>query len=717
MTSEEKEAHTSSADSLSVCPTNNDGGDTVAFEFEEVQEMHGARTDSLMTVSSDFALSPFLYGAPPSHGRDTPRPKVASDVDFRIARVRTPASWKRSRADTTDADSSHLPSVDEAEFDEQDVLHQACLHGDICELDEAVFSEKKQNERDFATILDHEFAGMRHMLARAQARLAEHNCDGSTTNRFRNHVVQANGVGPGPLCSMDESTTVLASRKSCESNESLAMDYQCTIIQPNGRSNGRRNFKRSSTNRNGMSFAQRLQDIKRAERGTDFMDLLRGRAAPVGLAGTAGIMRSHCRKSVRAVEMMFMRERICLESLLRSPRWELLVVLAILTNTLFMGIEVDVLARYGKENDGASVVLIAVSSTYTAFFFLEVILRLLHQGRRFFYPFTDTVCWNLMDTVIVGFALFETCTDTLLTTAGSTEGMDNVVLIKVFRFVRMTKIFRIARLTRFMPALRTLIMSLAGTMKSAFWAIALMNLTIYMFALVLTQSVVDYHIDKGYKDKYLEMFFGTVLSSMFTLSKAILGGISWHEVVLPLEKVNSFCVLIFLVYVGFMYFAVVNVVTAVFCESAIQTSKMDEDLAIQQQLSLKELYRRKLEVVFHEVDTDGSSMITAEELESYLEAEMSGAFFEYLELDVKNAKEFLALLTTDRYGGVNMEQFIDGVSRLRGHASALELAQLTNETRTNSAAMLEALRSIEERITHVGKLFDTSFPDPEVMKS
>eukprot|EP00413_Alexandrium_margalefii_P030028 CAMPEP_0204556198 /NCGR_PEP_ID=MMETSP0661-20131031/29422_1 /ASSEMBLY_ACC=CAM_ASM_000606 /TAXON_ID=109239 /ORGANISM="Alexandrium margalefi, Strain AMGDE01CS-322" /LENGTH=59 /DNA_ID=CAMNT_0051563305 /DNA_START=56 /DNA_END=231 /DNA_ORIENTATION=+ len=59
---------------------------------------------------------------------------------------------------------------------------------------------------------------------------------------------------------------------------------------------------------------------------------------------------------------------------------------------------------------------------------------------------------------------------------------------------------------------------------------------------------------------------------MFTLFQAITGGISWHEPVETLGQVSVMLVWLFTAYLSFTYFAVMNVVTGVFCNSAIESA-------------------------------------------------------------------------------------------------------------------------------------------------
>merc|ERR1712048_1314425 len=109
-----------------------------------------------------------------------------------------------------------------------------------------------------------------------------------------------------------------------------------------------------------------------------------------------------------------------------------------------------------------------------------------------------------------------------------------------------------------------------------------MLLFIYVFAMILTQAVGGFKETNGCADAPdLCEYWGGLFVSMLSLFKAIAGGISWHEILVPLQKnLDATWVMVFLFYVVFLYFAVLNVITGVFCESAIQSAKSDQEMVM-----------------------------------------------------------------------------------------------------------------------------------------
>merc|ERR1719329_1673901 len=75
----------------------------------------------------------------------------------------------------------------------------------------------------------------------------------------------------------------------------------------------------------------------------------------------------------------------------------------------------------------------------------------------------------------------------------------------------------------------------------------------------------------------LRFYWGSLAQAMLALFLSISGGVSWVEIVVPLMKIDMFWLATFLVFDGFVYFAVLNVVTGVFCQSAIESAQKDEE--------------------------------------------------------------------------------------------------------------------------------------------
>merc|ERR1712032_1217943 len=68
----------------------------------------------------------------------------------------------------------------------------------------------------------------------------------------------------------------------------------------------------------------------------------------------------------------------------------------------------------------------------------------------------------------------------------------NVRLIRMTRIAKMIRLLRIAGLLKFFRALRTIVYQIGGTLRSVFWALILMLLINYVFAMIMVQTIGDF---------------------------------------------------------------------------------------------------------------------------------------------------------------------------------------------------------------------------------
>merc|ERR1712025_1051523 len=102
---------------------------------------------------------------------------------------------------------------------------------------------------------------------------------------------------------------------------------------------------------------------------------------------------------------------------------------------------------------------------------------------------------------------------------------------------------------------------------------------IYVFAVTITQAIVD-HLppEDDQQPEALVAYWGSVDVSMMTLFQAITGGESWRFCWTVLMDFYPAMAAFLTVYVAFTYFAVLNVLTGVFCSSAIEATQRNPDI-------------------------------------------------------------------------------------------------------------------------------------------
>lgn len=382
-----------------------------------------------------------------------------------------------------------------------------------------------------------------------------------------------------------------------------------------------------------------------------------------------------------------LREESCVGKVVGSKAFELVFATLILTNSLLIAAEVQWRATHlGEEMPFAFDV---VGHVYSAAFCVELVMRILASPKlKTFFCGPDWF-WAWMDLVVVTTSVFEIFLDVILLALGvhAGDGFKNIQAFRILRIVRVTRLMRalrLQRLIRFVQALRTLIFSIVMTLKSLVWAMVLLFMIMFVFAITITQATIDHMVDNGQDPdptNPLVVYWGSLDTTMATLFQSIAGGLSWRDAVLPLHEVSRIVAYVFTTYIFFVYFAVLNVVTGVFCSSAIETAQSNPELVAHSLVQNREKYIDNLRWLFSKVDDDLSGVITINELDTLLNSDLTRAYFQAMELDSIDTWTLFKLIDVDRSGMVEIEEFISGCEALRGAAKSLDIANMLYENR------------------------------------
>lgn len=346
---------------------------------------------------------------------------------------------------------------------------------------------------------------------------------------------------------------------------------------------------------------------------------------------------------------------------------------SIICSAISIGAQTDWMARNWAED--SPLVFKLLDHFFCLIFTVEMVLRIYVHRCRFFRE-----VWNIFDFIVVSLQLSEVMVfvvGSIILRVKITSNSDFKGSLPLLRILRLVRILRIARVLHIFSELRTLIVSIAVCFRSVCWCGVMLLLMVYIISVYLTQVVTDHKVKFRHEmeleeEEELQKFYGALTTSMLTLYETISEGIHWHDVMDPLvEYCNPWLALVFFFYISFTIFAVLNVVTGVFVESAIQTINDDKKAVLMYQM-------REL---FQSADTDGSGTIDMEEFWSQLESPKMQAYLKAVDLHPEEARELFNLLDMDESDEIPIEDFVHGCLRLHGQAKAIDLATFMHEYR------------------------------------
>lgn len=352
--------------------------------------------------------------------------------------------------------------------------------------------------------------------------------------------------------------------------------------------------------------------------------------------------------------------------------FEAVVSLMIFLSAAHVGIQTDYMCRNLTDAKLPPVYRV-FDIIFMCFFTVELGFRLIVHRWTFFSM--RGRLWNMFDLLLVVGQMFEEAIG-LITSGNKNTGLPSAFLLRIIRVLRCVRTIRLLQVMRFADELRLLVSCIMHSLKAFSWSLALIMMMIYMASVYFALGVQLYRVEQinapVNSEAYLasvelEALAGNVPLAMLSLFQALTGGMDWNDMAKPMmDHVAWWWGIIFFFYVSFMLFAVLNVVTAIFVENAIERSE-----------SVKQVQKmNKASRLFKSLDLDGSGQITCDEIMNNLESQQVQEFFRSINVHTSEAKALFDLLDNDGGDGLDFQEFIGGCMRLQGPARSVDLVKL-----------------------------------------
>eukprot|EP00435_Cladocopium_sp_Y103_P075416 s15_g57.t1 len=176
----------------------------------------------------------------------------------------------------------------------------------------------------------------------------------------------------------------------------------------------------------------------------------------------------------------------------------------------------------------------------------------------------------------------------------------------------------------------------------------------------------------------LKTYFGDLHMSMHTLFRSVSGGIDWGMVAHTLEEVHWIWMYLFSLYVAFCMFAVLNVMTGIFCQVAVESSWNDPQLLLQHSMVERERQRDLIRQLFESFRQETTRRkITLIDIEDNFEDDGVQGLMNLLETGWSLFKQ----LDDNGDASISEEEFVSGVFRLKGAAKSWDMEKILQEQR------------------------------------
>eukprot|EP00931_Biecheleriopsis_adriatica_P017243 TRINITY_DN12420_c0_g3_i1.p1 TRINITY_DN12420_c0_g3~~TRINITY_DN12420_c0_g3_i1.p1 ORF type:complete len:535 (+),score=100.00 TRINITY_DN12420_c0_g3_i1:30-1607(+) len=379
------------------------------------------------------------------------------------------------------------------------------------------------------------------------------------------------------------------------------------------------------------------------------------------------------------------REKTCLKRVVGSGMFELVSTVVVLLNTVCMGAISNCQVLQAVADPGATELLdscdpVWLEVTFFSFYAVELLLKLAAWRMTFFTR--REAQWNIFDLVIV-------LTGTLSFVDISEINVMWLRVVRVFR--QLIKVLRVVRVVRFCDELRIILISVTSSMNCFFWSLVTLALIMYICAIVMVSGVTEYLKMPAVSSDELRIrsialqHWGSLWLAMETLYRSVTGGGPWGMFVEPLQKAGEFYYMLFITYIAILVIGLLKLLTGMFVQHASAASNLDRDSRV----------RSSLEHLFHEMDGDGSGLLSVSEFQEKMNDPVTVSYFHMLQIDEDDIEELFSLADVDDDRQINIHEFIEGCQTYKGYAKKLDASYIRKQIADLTSLTESCLQAVQ----------------------
>jgi membrane protein implicated in regulation of membrane protease activity len=375
-----------------------------------------------------------------------------------------------------------------------------------------------------------------------------------------------------------------------------------------------------------------------------------------------------------------------MKRLVKSPKFDSIIGVVIVGNTMTMALQLEYSGRVFKDQHldkcgnacanwpyGGVRELDSFFSymehVFTGIFFLELVIRLVIMGCRYLCSIS-----NLLDALVV----LVSCADSWILGPLGSDVMGSVAVLRLMRLMRLAKVLRVVRVMKAFRSLRILVSAVVNSVGALGWSMTLLFVLELIGAIFMAQVIEPFMREEGDSDLqwFMYLHFGTWINSMFTLFEITMapGGFIKYRVLY--EEVNPLFLLFFVLYVCVVTFAVVRVITAMFLKATLSASDSDEQDTAREKSEQWSNYVRSLELA----NSTDNGTINHEDLDHLLSVDHFAEWLDEVGLATFEVKRIFSALDQGE-GEVLFSEFENALRQMRGLPRAADVVINLYETR------------------------------------
>eukprot|EP00440_Ansanella_granifera_P039644 gb/GFBE01042999.1/.p1 GENE.gb/GFBE01042999.1/~~gb/GFBE01042999.1/.p1 ORF type:complete len:552 (+),score=131.31 gb/GFBE01042999.1/:1-1656(+) len=350
--------------------------------------------------------------------------------------------------------------------------------------------------------------------------------------------------------------------------------------------------------------------------------------------------------------------------------------LIILLNSICIGIETQLSIDKDANSDWPGE---AMDLIFITIYVIEISIRLVANGRDNFKDY-----WFNFDLVLVvlGFAsnvAMPIVFSVVNTSGGDVGAFQKILVIRALRLLRLIRAIRMLHMFRTVWRLVYGLLTSGNAMLSTLF---LLLLTLYIFACLGIELITkDEHLASHEETAWIVSYhFGSLPRTLATLMAFVCAD-SVAGIYMPIIVQRPWLVIYFVLLLLMVSVALMNLVTAVLVEGALENASNDKEL---ERHDLKTKVKKtipKIMALFAEYDDDGSGTLTREEV---AQVPLDALPAEMFDETIESMQDIFELLDVTGDGSLTQVEFADGLLNLFTQGVPIQTIQMMKLLQINN---------------------------------
>lgn len=377
--------------------------------------------------------------------------------------------------------------------------------------------------------------------------------------------------------------------------------------------------------------------------------------------------------------------------IVESPIFEAVLSVVIFVNAITIGVEADMSIQNDEEEMTWSLI---VEVLFLVIYILELIIRLVANKWR---CFRDP--WFIFDFVLVTVSL-------LGQVIGAVASFPAVIQqVLILRALRLLRVIRALRMIKQMRGVWRLVSGLLTSCNTMMSTLALLSLVLYIFAVLGIEMIAkdDTLQADVVTNRIIQENFSSLFVIMMTLSQFVTMD-SIASIYIPLIKKKPELSSYFIALVIIVSIALMNLVTAVLVEGALDHARQEKEEDVKLSNSKFREMIPQLQSLFESLDTDKSGELQRTEIEAAEREKRAEIPADILDkASVASMTELFEKLDVDKSGSLKSAEFIEGcmnIFLLEIPVRDLMMMKMIRLVRSGVAHIEDEIRDLRRSIHH-----------------